>query len=58
VFDHACFATRLGGVSGGKETLGCRVSSDTAMAIKSPIFFAAILTTLPESGRLPGNRRR
>jgi hypothetical protein len=32
VFDHACFATRLGGVSGGKETQGCRVSSHTAMA--------------------------
>src|SRR5947208_16774382 len=28
---HACFATRLGGVSGGKETQGWRDSSHTAM---------------------------
>jgi hypothetical protein len=28
---HPCFATRLGGVSGGKETQGCRDSSHTAM---------------------------
>src|SRR5262249_34688634 len=29
---HPCFATRLGGVSGGKETQGSRDSSHTAMA--------------------------
>src|SRR5262249_4487979 len=29
---HPCFATRLGGVSGGKETQGWRDSSHTAMA--------------------------
>jgi hypothetical protein len=28
---HACFATRLGGVSGGKETQGWRDSSHAAM---------------------------
>src|SRR5262249_2026810 len=28
---HPCFATRLGGVSGGKETQGWRDSSHTAM---------------------------
>src|SRR5262245_56898887 len=28
---HPCFATRLGGVSGGKETHGWRDSSHTAM---------------------------
>ena len=31
LFNHACFATRLGGVSGGKETQGWRDSSHTAM---------------------------
>jgi len=30
-FYHPCFATRLGGVSGGKETQGWRDSSHTAM---------------------------
>src|ERR1700730_4313335 len=32
LFYHPCFATRLGGVSGGKETQGWRDSSHTAMA--------------------------
>ncbi len=31
LFYHPCFATRLGGVSGGKETQGWRDSSHTAM---------------------------
>jgi len=31
LFNHACFATRLGGVSRGKETQGWRDSSHTAM---------------------------
>ena len=30
-FYHPCFATRLAGVSGGKETQGWRDSSHTAM---------------------------
>jgi hypothetical protein len=30
-FHHPCFTTRLGGVSGGKETQGWRDSSHTAM---------------------------
>jgi len=31
LFYHPCFATRLGGVLGGKETQGWRDSSHTAM---------------------------
>jgi hypothetical protein len=31
LFYHPCFATRVGGVSGGKETQGWRDSSHTAM---------------------------
>jgi hypothetical protein len=31
LFHHPCFATRLGGVSGGNETQGWRDSSHTAM---------------------------
>jgi hypothetical protein len=31
LFYHPCFAARLGGVSGGKETHGWRDSSHTAM---------------------------
>jgi hypothetical protein len=31
LFYHPCFATRLGGVSGGKEIQGWRDSSHTAM---------------------------
>jgi hypothetical protein len=31
MFFHPCFAARLGGVSGGKDTQGWRASSHTAM---------------------------
>src|ERR1700730_5597424 len=37
LFYHPCFATRLGGVSGGKESQGWRDSSHTAMVRRGEI---------------------